>query len=349
MFKKKKNRSSFIKNTFCDVSLLYKNLINWNLAKITILLWSIVLWFIAIIPFIIIFFIYSFFSDIGLLALVSSLLSGVLLPSFFANILLVLIVFVYFIAFSYSNFLLARVNNSYLDWKKVEIKKNDYFDFKKILTFFNLSLLNIALFTVPVLVFFLFMFILFISSGDIDQIKTMVNTSPFNYFSILSLVFLIVTLLSLLYIFYRVVFSYFVLADSKKYKKTNKTIYYLKESFKKTKSFKSFLSFFLVFFIFLLILSPINYIWKVLENNWDMLNDYVVYSSLNEWQKEYITWERLYYYEGLKADFWNLSNDEINSEINKNFVLSILFTIFSFVFLHWLFVMIFSSFYKREL
>jgi hypothetical protein len=51
-----------IKSLFLDVSLLYKNIIHWNLSKILIFLWGIICGFIAIIPLALVFLLFSIFS-----------------------------------------------------------------------------------------------------------------------------------------------------------------------------------------------------------------------------------------------------------------------------------------------
>jgi hypothetical protein len=44
-----------------------------------------------------------------------------------------------------------------------------------------------------------------------------------------------------------------------------------------------------------------------------------------------------------------LTTDEVSKKININILYSILYTILDFVILYWLFIMITSSFYRREL
>jgi hypothetical protein len=68
--------------------------------------------------------------------------TGQLLFNFFGNIILLAIIAVYFVVFSYSNILLMKLNNSYIENKVLDFKNNEYFNIKKIVKFFNLSLLN---------------------------------------------------------------------------------------------------------------------------------------------------------------------------------------------------------------
>lgn len=336
----------FIKLNILDLVLLFKNFIHWNFSKIIIFVYSLLLWAVAVLPLVLVFFIYTFFSDNSIWSLLNSLMVWDFVSGLFGNILLFLIIFIYFIAYSYSNILLLNLNNSYLDWKKIEYKKNEYLNYKKIIKFFNLSFVNIWILLVPVLIFAVLMGILFLFSGSIDEIVVLVSSGITNYFSILSLVFLLITSLLFAYLYYRVVFSYLVLAESKK---ELKVLEYIKTSFEKTKSIKKMFKFLLIVILYLVIISPISYIWEVLENNGKLLSDYSLISQLPEEQIESLTGNNLYYYESLKIEFEGLSPEQIDRKIDLNWAYIILYSIFNFIFLYWLFVMVFSSYYRREL
>lgn len=340
---------NFIKRVFLDVFLLFKNFIHWNVSKIIIFVWSIILWFAFIVPLLIIFFIYTFFWDVNIWMLIAWLFSWKLLPDFLGNIILMLTVITYIITFSYSNILLTRVNNWYKDDKKLDFKKNEYYNIKKVVKYFNITLLNILILLIPVLIFVVLMWGLFLVWGSLNEINILVNSWAMNYFTIISFIFLIWSFIFLSYLFYRVIFSYFLLSDDSFYKKEKNALSYIKESFNKTRKIKKFFKFIVIIIIFIVLTAPINYIGKVFENNGNILNDYTTYLSLTDSQKEYISSEDLYYYETLKIEFNWLSLKEINRKIEQNYISSILYIIFSFLVLNWLFVMVFSSFYRREL
>jgi hypothetical protein len=298
---------------------------------------------------ILVFIAYTFFSDISISVLINWMLNGILSDNIFWNFILLLIVAVYFIVFSYSNVLLIRVNNSYIEWKKIDYKKNEYFNIKKIIKYFNLSLLNIAILLIPVLLFSILMWFLFLFSGSLEEINTLVSSWYYNYFSILSLIFLIFCLLFLVYTYYRIIFSYLIMSDDKYYSQSKSALTYVKESFNKTKGIKKFFKLITLIFFVLILTSPIYYIWEVLDNNWNLLNNYNYFINLSDEQKTSLTSDDMYYFEWLKVEFNNIQIDEVNSKIKQNYIYLVLFSILNFVFLYWLFVMIFSSFYKREL
>lgn len=341
--------NNFIKNTFLDISLLYKNFFHWIFSKLLIFIWSIIIWFIAIIPFILLFLTYASLSDINVNMLISGLFNGMLWYDLYGNIILLTIVAIYFIVFSYSNILLLNLNNSYLDWKKISFKNNDYFSLKKIVKFFNMSLLNTLILLIPILIFIILIVILFLISGGVNNVNQLVASWIYNYFTILSFSFLVTSWLLFIYMYYRIVFSYFIFSDKKYYDESKSALSYIKESFNKTKKFKGFLKITLLIVIVIIITLPFNYIGQIIDNNWKLLNDYKISMNLTDEQKNSISSEDLYYYESLKTEFSGLSEVQITKKIYQNYIYVTLFSIFNFIFLYWLFVMIFSSFYKREL
>lgn len=346
---KSNTKNNYIKNTFSDIFLLYKNIIHWNISKLIIFIWSIILWFLSIIPLVIIFFIYSFFSDVNVNMLLLWMFKWELLPSFFWNSILVLIIAVYFVIFSYSNILLVNLNNSYINWEKISYKINKYFDFKKIFDFFKLSILNFLILLVPILIFIFLVLILFFVSWSIENVLSLVSSWVFNYFTILSFSFFIISLLSLIYLYYRIIFSYFIFSDNHYEYKNSKILFCIRKSFNKTKKIKWFFKFISLVIIFFILSLPIKYFWAVLNNNVKMLKDFSLYKNLTEEQKTKISSKDLYYFEWLWIQFKWLTKEKIQYELNKNNVFVVLFSIFNFLFLYWLFVMLHTSFYRNEI
>lgn len=339
------------KNIFLDVGLLFKNFFHWNASKLIIFVWSIGLWFLSVLPIILIFFIYSLYSNLNMSMLIDWMVNWTLLNNFFWNVILMLIIVVFMIIYSYWNLLLINVYNSYLDWKKLSYKKNDYFDFKKVVKFFNLTIINFLILLVPVLIFSVLMLVLFFASWDINKIYTLVSSWPLNYFTILSLIFVVVGIISLVYIWYRTIFSYLVYLDEAHVSKNVKVLDCIKESFVKTKKVKVFFKFLLVVFIFMVITLPIKFVWVVLNNNVKMINDYSAYKWLTAEQKDKVLNSNSdgYYYQSLEIDFKWFNDEKLEKISNKNEIYMVLFTILEFLFLNWLFLMVLTSFYKREL
>jgi len=101
--------------------------------------------------------------------------------------------------------------------------------------------------------------------------------------------------------------------------------------------------------MFLFLLSPVNYLWIILKENNMNLFSYNTYLNLSDEYKWNLSWDNLYYVESLKLKYKDLSVDDVDTKIKINNLYIIIFNILNFVFLSGLFVMITSSFYKREL
>ena len=347
--KSSKSCVAYIKNAFCDSAMLYKNFFHWNISKILIFFWSIALGFLFVLPFIFIFIVYSFLYHVDSTQLIWGMFNGNPMNNFFWNIILMLIVIVFAIIYSYWNILLLNVNNSYIEWKKLEFKKNDYFKFHKVIKFFNLTVLNALILLLPILTVIVLMWILFLISGDMSQIYEMVSSSPINYFTILSFVIAFLWIVWFVYITYRTIFSYLVYLEESHISKKVKLLDCIKISFNKTKKFKSFFKFLVLIVLFLIISLPIKFVWVMLDNNLKMVSDYSVYQNLSEENKEKVMESNSNYYSALEVEFRWYNDERLEKIARKNEIHMVLFTILSFLFLNWLFLMIMTSFYKREL
>jgi len=349
LWKKEEIKRNFIIQTFLDLLILFKNFIHWNISKAIISLYSVLIWFLAIIPFVIIFIIYSFFSDVNMSMLISGMFSWELLFDLFWNILLILIVITYFIVFSYSNIMLFRINNWYLEWEELEYKNEIFFDYVRICKFIKLSLVNLLILITPLIIFWILIFILFIISGSISNALEIVKSGVFNYFTVLSLLFWLITVLTISYLYYKIVFSFLLFADDNIYNKELNVSYYIKESFIKTKWVLKLFKFSVLIVLFFIIISPFNYVWQVLNNNSKILSDYSYYLQLDDNFKNQVKDQNPYYYNDLETEFKWKTLEEINKESKINLLYIVLFNIFNFIFIYWLFMMVFSSFYKREI
>lgn len=321
------NKVNFIKWTFKDILKLYKNFIHWNISKLIVLVLSFILWIIILLPLVIV--IYSLLSY----SFIDSLLSV-------KNILWNVLYFIFTI-------LLIKLNFSYIDWKKLWYKISNYFDFKKIIKIFNLTLLNGVILLIPAILFYIIISLMILAFWGQESVTNILAWTSFGFFQILSLVLFVLTVLSTVYLLYRIIFSYFVLFDLKDTK--DSVIKCIKESFNKTKKIKTFLKYSVIFIMFLFLLSPVNYLWIILKENNMNLFSYNTYLNLSDEYKWNLSWDNLYYVESLKLKYKDLSVDDVDTKIKINNLYIIIFNILNFVFLSGLFVMITSSFYKREL
>lgn len=347
--KKLWNNCKFIKNIFSDISLLYKNIIHWTISKLIIFVWSILLGILSIVPFIIIFIIYSIFWDVSVDMLFSWLFWWPLMNNLFWNILLVIVLLIFIIIFSYSNFLLIKVSNWYLKWDKLDFKKNDYFNFKKIFKFFNISILNLLILIIPLIIFAVSIIVLFFLSGWSESVQWLAFSWELNYFVVMSFWFMVLSTILFLYLSYKIIFSYLILADSKKFDYKRSAFSYIKESFILTKWLKKIFKFILVSLIFIIAILPINYISNILDNNKMYLLDYSTYINSSEEDKANLVSNNPNRFSQLEIEFKWLWIDDINSKLQYTNLYILLFTIFNFIFIYWLYVMVLASFYKREL
>ena len=320
--KEVKKDKNFVLNTFSDLAVVYKNFLNWNKNKIVIYLFWIIFWLVLSFPFLLIyklvwwisfFEIYiklvswvslnsfdSFFSNFIYLYKSFAYIIVLLLSSDFLNVLFLLgWVFLIFWLF-YSIFILIKMSNFYLEWKKPSIKELDLLNFRKIVKFFNLTVLNLLILLLPIILFFVLTWILLLFSWDLSTLREIVASNSKNYFSILSLLFLIISIIFAVYLLFRIIFSYFILTDD--FNKDKSAFKYIKESIIKTKWFNKFLKFLVLIFIWYFILLPFKYILFVLVMSWMTFN-----------------------------------------------IITVLFTIITFLVVYSLIIMIFASFYKREI
>jgi hypothetical protein len=329
--------------------LMYWNFFHWNLSKVLIFFYSILLWALSIIPLIGVFFAYSYFSDVNISMLLDWLYTGKLLNNFFWNAILLLILFVCFIFYSYWNVLLINIYNSYFEKKNLPYKNSEYFNLNKICKYFNLTIFNILILLVPFILFFILVGILLLFSGGLNNVLKLVSWSFLNYFSILSFIFLIISSILLIYLFYRTIFSYFVFTDKNYFNAKTSVFTYIKESFSKTKKIKNFFKFCTILIIFVIITIPVKIVSVALKNNVKILTDYTLYKKLDTEKKDYVSSTDPYYYQWLEIEFKWFTDVDLAKKLNLNEIYVLLFSILNFLFINWLFVMVYSSFYRREL
>lgn len=315
---------TFIKNTFTDVFILFRNFIHWNLSKLVIFIWSVILWLLLSFPFLLL---YKLLWDLSFIDIYVNLFSWISINSiepFLFNIMylyeslwyVVLLLLnldllnllyltwwiLFLLSFLYSNFLFLRLGLSYLNWDKINIKKNDYFNYKKILKFFNLTFINMFILLLPVVIFSVLTWIFALFTGNLIELNELVSTWIINYFSVITFILLILCILLLIYMFYRIIFSYFILSDDNFYKDGKSSFSYVKDSLNITKWLKRFLKFSSIFLIFYIILSIVKYVSFLVITGWDITNTFII-----------------------------------------------IFSIIHFIVLSTVFLMVFTSFYKREL
>ncbi|MDD2907577.1 MAG: hypothetical protein PHH98_02955 [Candidatus Gracilibacteria bacterium] len=336
---------TIFKSIFNDTTLVYKNLLHWNISKILIFIWSTVLAFIAVIPFAIIFFAYSLISGVPFSDFINSIVNNVFMTSLTGNIIYLIALLSYTISYLFGFLLFIKLYNSYLNGDKLAYFKNAYFDYKLYLRYFLLSLAGILILFIPIFFFVIILFIMVIAFGGLESSTAMVLSQSNNAFSIISLIIFILLLVKLYYLFFRFVFSYFILLENSEEKMGIITI--LKKSFNITKGYKKFLKTTLIFLVVLTIYAPFAVISTYISGNYTDLNDYAKYLDLKDEDKDYLKSLNPYLYEGLEVKYEGKDLLVIESMQTRYYIYLKLYSIFEFIFIFGVFTMVLNSVYRR--
>ncbi len=341
--KTKNTKESFLKlirEVFKDIFFLYRNFFHWNASKIIIRSLSAFLWLVFSLPFILVIIILWFLDPIEWWKIFSSLSEGRDITNilrynidnhpiylFIELLLSISIIWTFFLGFSYYLPLEARLYLEYSNSKKPKIFKNKYFSKdlikKHIFITFKISLLLL----IPFLIFFFL------------KDKMIWNSLSSVFWMILFMIFL--------YLIYRTGFSYITLIDKDKYKKTEKSRFYFKESLFLTK-WKVVFRFIMVFFIVSLIFIPYRLVSSELSNRENTMVDYLKYRKI--WNSESLTVYDKTNYELLKLFYSDKSDEEVSQQLVNNYKLQLaVLPILYFLFLSWIISMTFVSFYKKQL
>lgn len=341
-----------------DVLKLYKNFFAWNASKILISTFTFLLGIVLSLPFFIIAILIAVFSNIEWMQVVSSLLTGQGMianiifeyPFVFWSVAIFFVLGIIAIIFwmSYSILLINKLNFNYLkDKTDILFKKTEYYNFKRIWVYFKLLCLNSLIILGIWISFLIIMFIFTLLFWWANEVKESLWGSEVTFFSILSFIVFMCFVLISFYAIYRLLFSFIILIEDKKY---NSAIYYIKKSLKVTSSKKSLFRFLVVMFALIIVSMPVWYTWEYLENKYYGLENYSKYIMLGDESKENLkSDDGWYYFINLELEYTGVSEEEINSNIKYYYFMQRLYFIFSFLVIYWLTHMVLVSFYVREL
>lgn len=360
---KKKNTKFFfnetmihIKEAFFDILFLYRNFLHWLKSKTVIFVFC---FFAALIFSFLLNIFYSIWIDVSIIQTTWSMLSTVFLDSLISNILLIYanigvmfvllfkldflsIIYVlssisFVFLFSYIYILMSKLNLEYIKNKKLKIKKNEYFNVKIFWRYMLLNLYNLWLLLIPTFIFSIFSVLLVLLYGWISNLNKLFVLEQINSFSIILFFSALFTLIFTIFVFYKIVYSYLILLEDKKYDKSVFT--YLKKSFKITKWLKKFFKVIIVFSVFWLLLLPFNVFEKSIMMEINSISTYL--QNKNNVDVKLID---SYF---LESKYWKISEDELNqTSVNFQKIL-ILFKIFKFVLFFWILNLLYVSTYKR--
>ena len=338
--------SLLIKQVFSDILGMYKNFLHFNLSKILIYLATFALSLIFVFPILVIAIIvfFSFWLWEWILGLEFLLSNPIVLVIWI--ILFILFLIVFSLGYSYKSILLFRLNLEYIDGKKLDYKKNYYFNFSFIYNYAKVFLLNLSILLVPIITYIVLFFILITIFWGYSEASSLVNEWPINTLSISFLILTILCLGLFIYLIYKTLFSYVLLVDESKGKDFENAFYYIRKSFSITRWFKKAGRFMVIFLLTIVIALPIyipkGIYWDNLERQWD-------YIGMEYGDNKRLAESTPYYFQALKLEYGNISLEELQKDIDIDKKIIFLLSILEFLFVVGLFNMMVVSFYIREL
>ncbi len=336
-----------IKKIFSDTSFAYKNLFHWTINKIIINIFSILLWIMLFLPFFIITIIIAYISPIYFWDIINNLLGSNwqffnILSEFLNHIfwsIFILFLFVNSIVFlllgmSYSKILFIKLNLSYVEWERLKLKENLYFDKKVFIEYLRIIFRIWLYLLIPILVFIIWIIILVVSFWWIKQVSELFKNSNYNIFAISSFILLISCIFSFIFISYKYYFSIYFLVDKEK-----SATDCLNKSASKTLKLKNFVKFAWIIGIFILISLPFEILSNFLDNKIKNIDSYLICLK-NEGTEntECNSLKILFSWQNEQSLVESLSNIKL---------IELVYLIFYFIFVYWLFDLMMTSFYKR--
>lgn len=341
---------NLIKTTFSTLFFIYKNIFHWVISKILILVSTFLMWVLVLLPFILLSILIIYLSPLTLsnfLLWGGSIINELLLNKLWWSIVLfltILWILFFIITLNYKRVLLAKLNFWYIEWKKLQYFKNEYFNINLFLKYINISILILLWCLIISLFYFILVVILIWFFWWIDWINNIMVINSINSFSIISLILSITYILFITYFLYRVYFSLYIIIDNKKYS----ALKAIKKSLKKTKENKKIFKFIWIFLLFFVLLFPIKYAGQKLDFNYTKTSYYIELKNKTILKKELTEKENIDYI-FLNNKFWNYSWKELVDRYNKIDIMKMIYLIFYFIFIFWIFDLIVAKFYKKEI
>lgn len=337
-----------IKLVYGDILQIYKNFLHFTLSKILIFISVFILIIGLSIPILILILLVLYFSGLlnSFFAMSFDILATNPVYLIILAILFILLLIVLSLWYSYKSVLLFKLNLTYTTWKKLDYKKNFYFNFSMIYNYAKIFLLNLAILLIPVVLYIILFFVFIFLFGWAQQVNEMVNIWASNSFSLSLLIVTISCFIWFIYLVYKTLFSYIIFVDESKWKNFKNAFYYIKKSFLFTKWFNKALKF-IVVAILTGLASLIIYIPEsLIANNLEKKSDYI---NMKSWNAQSMLESNPYYFQSLELEYSGISLEDLQKNISLETKIVFLFSILEFLLITWLFNMMLTSFYKREL
>lgn len=255
------------------------------------------------------------------------------------TIVMILTLILFLIWNAYSNVLLSRIYNWYLDDKKLGFKDNVYFSLPHIKKFTFIAFWHAIILFIPFLLLWsIALVFIALHGGGIISLEV---------FSILLFILLLVSILTLSYILYRILFSVIHLSfDSAEKVEKHTWWHYIKKSFKLTSSIRKYAKFLFVLAFLFLITHPYRILGDNLQEDASRLGNTIEYRALSladpEIAQESPLRDTAMFYE-------ELTDEQLFANYRWATLLLIFLSILWFLLISGLYTMVFVSFYRRIL
>ena len=345
-----------IKHVFKDVSILYKNFLHWNISKISIWIFGFLIALTIMIPFLLITFLLLFILNVDWYSYTGHLVNGslthemVLHKDFFLWAFMWIInIVVFFLGWSYAKVIYFDMNLKYLDHKKPKYNKMRFFHFPIIWNYYKMSSLIALILSIPLIIWVILFSLIVSWAGWVNNAGVLL-TNGNTALAMWLLVLAILVTVSFIYLSYRFYYSYILFVknhDSEHMDFSAKDC--IRKSWNITKWFKKLLKLVWILFIFAVILLPFNIVEESLNNTYEDIRNYQIFTEVSESTQLQLQESDPYYYGSLAIKYQQVSADDLQKNIQIYYNLIIFFNIILFLFISWVIEMVMVSFYKRVL
>lgn len=339
-----------IKKLFRTLMFIYKNIFHFIFSKLLIVLSSSLMWILFSIPFLLLAILIIYFSPLTLSNFITwwgNLVQDFLLHKWWFILVLIIWIIgliVFISTYNYRRILFAKLNLNYINWKKLSIKKNDYFNFKLIFKNIKIHFFMFWILIFNLFIYLILLLILVYIYWWILNIESLMNINLINSFSISSLILTLFFILINIYLIYRIYFSLYIILEDKKIT----AIKAIKKSFKQTKSFLKLVKLLLILVFLFILYIPFNYIEQYSDYKINKILDYVEIKNKILFNKKLNDREKIDY-SFLNKEFSKYSKEKFISEYNKYYYMRIIYIIFYFIFILWIFDLFMILFYRNEI
>lgn len=241
------------------------------------------------------------------------------------------------------------MNLKYLDHKKPKYNKMRFFHFSIIWNYYKVSWIIATILLLPIVIGVVLFSIIIAWAGWVNNTGVLL-TNGNTALAIWTLILAVIVWLTFIYLSYRLYYSYIIFVknyDSEYMDFSAKEC--IKKSWKITKWYKKLLKLLGVLFVFAVAILPFNIVEESLNNTYQDIRNYQIFTQVWESSKLKLQESDPYYYGGLLVKYQQVSTEDLQKNIQIYYNLIIFFNILLFLLISGLMEMVMVSFYKREL